>query len=62
MDAPVVVVDAAHGSAYQKLFTAAAASGYISMNWFAPISVSIVSTRCCTPASFSVAPAAVAWR
>src|SRR5688500_16820598 len=45
-----------------KLLTAEASSPCTSMKRCAPVMVSIVSTRFCTPESFSAPPAAVAWR
>ena len=53
--------DRAHGYA-PKLLTALGSSGCTSMKFCAPVIVSIVSTRFCTPASFSDPPAAEACR
>ena len=54
-------LDGPHGYA-PKLLIAAASSAWISRKFWAPVIVSMVSTRFWTPESFSTPPAAVAWR
>src|SRR5688572_27642089 len=53
--------DRAHDQA-PKLLIADASSAWISRKFCAPVIESMVSTRFCTPESFSFPPAALAWR